>query len=94
MLMTMAPALRCTCDSCGPVEVAVADARLAVPLPDSGSVSANSVEFICPRCSRQVAQYVDERGTRLLSSAGITVVLGPSGDQGAGCPVVPGAGTG
>lgn len=33
----------------------------------------NVVEFICPNC-RQVGRHVvDERGTRLLSAAGITL---------------------
>jgi hypothetical protein len=34
----------------------------------------NTLDFECPSCRTTRGQRVDERGTRLLSSAGITVV--------------------
>lgn len=42
----------------------------------------NVVEFSCPRCHRSGRHSVDERGTRLLTAAGITVAYpDPKSDQ-------------
>ncbi|HEU5005482.1 MAG TPA: hypothetical protein VFT67_00840 [Jatrophihabitantaceae bacterium] len=66
----MASTIRTDCTSCGTVDVSVTAGRLL--LGTAPGVS-NVVEFTCPNC-RQVGRHaVDERGTRLLSAAGITL---------------------
>lgn len=68
----VSPTLRTTCAGCGTVEIAVAAAVLRLSLHDEDS--RNIVEYTCPRCGRPGSQRVGERGTRLLSRAGVTLV--------------------
>lgn len=73
----MPATIRARCERCGPVEVPVFAARLSLTI-DAEDLRRedlrNTVDFECPRCGAARRQQVDERGTRLLSSAGITVV--------------------
>jgi hypothetical protein len=68
----VASTIRIDCPSCGAIDVPVGAARL---LLDLGSETAgNVVEYTCPRCGQTGHHPVTERGTRLLTAAGITVV--------------------
>ncbi len=71
----MAASLRSTCSSCGPIEVPMDEAELVLVVDHSGRSERHLVEFSCPACARRGFEPLDERATRLLSAAGIRVVL-------------------
>jgi hypothetical protein len=58
------------------VELPVTGGRLVLSLHLDDA--RNIVEFTCPRCGLAGSQRVDERGTRLLATAGIDVVAPPA----------------
>jgi hypothetical protein len=68
----MSCSVRTVCALCGTVDVPLAAARLSLTV--RGEDLRNALWFTCPKCGLNVSQPVDERGTRLLSAAGITVV--------------------
>jgi hypothetical protein len=67
--------IRTTCVACGTVELPVTGGQLVLSLHLDDA--RNIVEFTCPRCGLAGSQRVDERGTRLLVTAGIGVVAPP-----------------
>jgi len=74
--------------SCGVVEVPVPDAVLVLTLDgtDDNGRSNNdngrsTVEFRCPNCSLRGSQRVGERATRLLSEAGVQLVMAEHHDR-------------
>jgi hypothetical protein len=68
----VASTIRIDCPTCGTTEVPVAAARLLLDL--RAETGGNVVEYTCPRCHQLGHHPVDERGTRLLTAAGITVL--------------------
>ena len=66
--------VRFTCASCGTVEVPVGAVRLVMARPDLDGDPRNLVEFACPACGTTCSLRADERTTRLLIAAGITLV--------------------
>jgi hypothetical protein len=67
--------IRATCRTCGTVDVPLSGARLLMSLDDRDPQSV--VEFDCEHCGAAVSQRVNERATRLLSTAGIQLVAAP-----------------
>lgn len=75
----MSSTIRATCDHCGTVEVPVESARLELALDGD---PRNTALLTCPSCGGALAQRVTERATRLLSGAGIDVVVAaPAADR-------------
>jgi hypothetical protein len=55
----------------------MSDAELLIVMRSPDEAASNMVVFACPTCSLRNLHPLDERGTRLLTAAGIRVVLGP-----------------
>jgi hypothetical protein len=55
----------------------MSDAELLVGVAGADGAAPNLVTFSCPTCSLRNSQPLDERGTRLLTAAGVRVVLNP-----------------
>jgi hypothetical protein len=55
----------------------MSEAELLLAVNGSGGDAPNVVAFSCPTCGLRNFQPLDERGTRLLTSAGVRVVLNP-----------------
>lgn len=69
----MAATISTTCERCGTVDVPVPATRLSLSL--SETESRNVLHFACPSCGTDQLHHVTERGTRLLTGAGITVAV-------------------
>jgi hypothetical protein len=65
----VATTVRATCARCGAVEVPIDATQLVLAL--DGPDTRNTLLFDCPDCGATTNQRVTERGTRLLSSAGV-----------------------
>lgn len=65
--------MRASCPHCGAVELPIDAARLLMTL--DGSDTRNTLSFTCPVCGADADQRITERGTRLLSSAGVQVMV-------------------
>jgi hypothetical protein len=55
----------------------MSDAELLVVVDSSDGIAPNVVAFSCPTCALRNLRPIDERGTRLLTAAGVRVVLNP-----------------
>ena len=73
--------VRAVCVRCGTVDVPAALAQLLLAQPDVDGDSRNRVEFACPRCGGLCSQRIDERATRLLASAGLTLLAPDRGPR-------------
>ena len=71
----MTSTIRTTCARCGTQEMPVAEVKLSLTL--EGDDLRNVLDFTCPSCGLAVRQRVNERATRLLAGAGITLVASP-----------------
>lgn len=68
----VATTVRVTCAQCGAVEVPIDAAQLVMAV--DGPDTRNTLMFGCPDCGTSASQRVTERGTRLLSSAGVVLM--------------------
>jgi hypothetical protein len=71
----MTAMIRTICARCGTQEVRVDDVQLNLTL--EGDDLRNVLGFTCPSCGLEARQRVNERATRLLAGAGITLVASP-----------------
>jgi hypothetical protein len=70
--------VRVTCARCGTVEAPIAAVRMVLARPELDGDRRNLVEFSCPNCGIACSVRIDERATRLIAAAGVTVMVAPS----------------
>lgn len=70
--------VRVTCARCGTVEAPIDAVRMVLARPEFDGDRRNLVEFSCPNCGITCSARSDERTTRLIAAAGVTVVVAPT----------------